>query len=131
MNAAAQEIAAILAEVEGALREGASAEKVAALMYDESVIVASEGAPSAAWGLKEVLPRMAEFMREWGPHPRMVLKLCEPVLSEGCLAIVMLNAEVHPDKPDASVVRYCAFTAWRRAGDKWRVIREMVLSGVI
>jgi ketosteroid isomerase-like protein len=131
MSTVSQEIGAILAAVEAAIMQGASAKEIVALMYDESVIIVSEGARSAARGLEEVLPRMTEFMRDWGPHPRVVLKLCEPVLSAETLALAMVTTEIHPDRPDASVLRYSALMGWKRESGRWRVTMEMVSTGVI
>jgi hypothetical protein len=130
MSTAPQEIEAVLRAVESAIAAGASAREIAALMYHESAIVVAEGTGSAARGLEELLPRMTEFMREWGSRPRMVLKVCAPVLAAESVAMTMVNVDVHPDKPDSPVLRNCALMGWKRDSRGWRVALEAVLSGV-
>jgi hypothetical protein len=131
MSSVSQEIGRVLDAAATALRNGASIEEIAALMYDESVIVVSEGASSAARGLNEALPRMAEFMRQWGPRPRATFQVCEPVLSADSLAIAMIKAEIRPDTDGTPALQYSAFTGWKRVGGRWVVAMEMVCSGLI
>lgn len=126
-----QELRAVLTAVEMAVGRGASATEIATLLYDESAIIVAEGAPSATCGVAAAIPEMQSVLDEWGPHPRMAMRIADPILAAESTATTFLDVECQPNIPGAQTVRYRLLSGWRKGRSGWRIVLEMYTSGAL
>ncbi len=131
MDEVRREIAGLLKAAESALQSGASAETLAEILYDESLVAVVEGAEGATRGVDEFIPRLAETLREWGPRPEVSLELCDPMLSSESVAVSFVNARIRPARPNAEVQQLRAMLGFKRGAKGWRLALEMYAVGVI
>lgn len=124
-----QDLRAVLTMVETAVGRGASATEIAALLYDDSAMIVAEGAPSATRGIAAGIPDMQGVLNGWGPHPRLAMRIADPILAAESTATTFLDVECQPDFHGAETVRYRLLSGWLKGGRGWRIVLEMYTSG--
>lgn len=131
MSDIVKEIQAVLTEVESFTAQGGMGQTraFAELMYDDDVLLVGEGDTAMVRGIHEAIARVASAVSEWGEGSRLKFRLNEPVLSSGLLLSAMMDAECHPEKPGAEIIRYRVLAVWKRGPRGWRVAQEMFTSG--
>ena len=131
MSEIAKEIQAVLAEVEAFTAQGRIGEvrTFAELMYADDVLLVGEGDTAAVRGIQQAIARIASAVGDWGERARLKFRLTEPAVTSESIFSAMIDAECHPERPGAEVIRYRLLAVWKRGPRGWRIAQEMFTSG--
>lgn len=131
MSTALQDIRGVLASVKEAFGRGATAKEIVDLLYDQDLMLIGEGFPAASSGLKECLPLFEAAFQEWGPRPKLEMRISEPIQEADELAVTVVGVTCYPDVAGAEPVRYRMMAAWKPTSRGWRVVVETFTYGVL
>jgi hypothetical protein len=123
------EIATVLRTAADALRRGADATELGALLYLSELVVVGEGWPSAIRGFNAFKPDLAALLESWGPNPDLSFSIVDPVIGGRESATTLVDVFVAPKRATDSGERYRVMYAWIRTEHGWRVAIEMYMVG--
>jgi hypothetical protein len=123
------EIAGVFRTAADALRRGADATELGALLYLPELVVVGEGWPRAIRGFAAFKPDLAALLESWGPNPDLTFSILDPVIGGGDSATTLVDVFVAPKKAADPGERYRVIYAWIRTERGWRVAVEMYMVG--
>ena len=129
MNDTKIEIADVFRTVADAMRRGADATEVGALLYVPELVVVGEGWPRAIRGFEAFKPDLAALLKGWGPNPDLTFSIVDPVVGGGETATTIVDVFVAPQKAADPGESYRVMYAWVRTDLGWRVALEMYMVG--
>lgn len=126
-----KEVRAVLDAVEAFTAQGRleDVRAFAELMYEDDVLLIGEGDAAVTRGVDQLIPKIVSAVGEWGERARLKFRMAEPVVATESIFSTMLDAECHPEKPEAEIIRYRLLAVWRRGPRGWRIAQEMFTSG--
>jgi hypothetical protein len=129
MSDTKNEIATVLRAAADALRRGADATELGALLYLPELVVVGEGWPRAIRGFTAFEPDLAALLEGWGPNPDLSFSIVDPVIGGRQSATTLVDVFVAPKKAADPGERYRVMYAWIRTERGWRVAIEMYMVG--
>ncbi len=129
MSDTKSEIAAVFRTAADALRGGADATELGALLYTPGLVVVGEGWVRAIRGFDAFKPDLAALLEGWGPNPDLTFSIVDPVIGGGESATTLVDVFVAPKKAADPGERYRVMYGWARTERGWRVALEMYMVG--
>jgi hypothetical protein len=129
MSDTKSEIGGVLRTAADALRRGADATELGALLYVPDLVVVGEGWPRALRGFAAFKPDLAALLESWGPNPDLTFSIVDPVIAGRESATTMVDVYVAPKTEADPGERYRVIYAWIRTERGWRVAVEMYMVG--
>jgi hypothetical protein len=129
MSDTKNEIATVLRAAADALRRGADATELGALLYLPELVVVGEGWPRAIRGFTAFKPDLAALLEGWGPNPDLSFSIVDPVIGGRQSATTLVDVFVAPKKAADPGERYRVMYAWIHTERGWRVAIEMYMVG--
>jgi hypothetical protein len=129
MSDTKNQIATVLRAAADALRRGADATELGALLYVPELVVVGEGWPRALRGFAAFKPDLAALLEGWGPNPDLSFSIVDPVIGGPESATTLVDVFVAPKTATDPGEYYRVMYAWIRTERGWRVAIEMYMVG--
>lgn len=108
---------------------GATAERVADLLYADNACVVGRDMPAAVRGRGACIELLREVLGYWGVRPELRYTIANPAVVNSQQATIMVRIDIRGDRPEVASLTYRVMYAFERREAGWRVVLEMYDSG--